>query len=34
MPTVQIGDQKKYGKAIGFLLAMGGIFLAPSRCAS
>ena len=26
MPTVQIADDKKYGKAIGLLLEMGGIF--------
>jgi hypothetical protein len=26
MPTVNIADDKKYGKAIGLLLEMGGIF--------
>ena len=26
MPTVQIADDKKYGKAINLLLEMGGIF--------
>jgi hypothetical protein len=26
MPTVQIADDKKYGKAIGLLLELGGIF--------
>ena len=26
MPTVRIADHKKYGKAIGLLLEMGGIF--------
>ena len=26
MPTVQIADDTKYGKAIGLLLEMGGIF--------
>jgi hypothetical protein len=26
MPTVQITDEKKYGKAIGLLYEMGGIF--------
>jgi hypothetical protein len=26
MPTVQIADDKKYGKAIGLLLEMGGLF--------
>jgi hypothetical protein len=26
MPTVQITDEKKYTKAIGLLLEMGGIF--------
>ena len=26
MPTVQIADDKRYGKAIGLLLEMGGIF--------
>jgi hypothetical protein len=26
MPTVQIADDKKYGKAIGPLLEMGGVF--------
>ena len=26
MPTAQIADDKKYGKAIGLLLEMGGIF--------
>ena len=26
MPTVQIADNKKYGKAINLLLEMGGVF--------
>jgi hypothetical protein len=26
MPTIQIADDKKYGRAIGLLLELGGIF--------
>jgi hypothetical protein len=26
MPTIQIADDKKYGKAIGILLELGGVF--------
>jgi hypothetical protein len=26
MPTVQIADNRKYGRAIGLLLEMGGLF--------
>jgi hypothetical protein len=26
MPTVTIADDKKYGRAIGLLLEMGGVF--------
>jgi hypothetical protein len=31
MPTVQIADDKTYGKAIGLLLEMGGIFRTRPR---